>query len=98
MGIQPIDLRILKANAANLYEAVIVSAQKARNINEDNKTEFNNLISTFAPNSEDDFDERDNQEQEKISLEFEKRPKPHIIALEKMHDGEIEYRYKTEEE
>ena len=98
MGIQPVDLRTLKANAANLYEAVIVAAQEARNINEDNKTEFNNLISTFAPNSEDDFDERDNQEQEKISLEFEKRAKPHIIALEKMHDGEIEYRYKTEEE
>lgn len=98
MGIEPVDLRTLKSNAANLYEAVIVSAQKARNINEDNKTEFNNLISTFAPNSEDDFDERDNQEQEKISVEFEKRAKPHIIALDQMHDGEIEYRYKTEEE
>ena len=98
MGIVPVDLRKLKAKAANLYEAVIVSAQEARKINEENKTEFNNLISTFAPNTDDDFDERDNQEQEKISLEFEKRQKPHIIALKKMHDGEIEYRYKTEEE
>lgn len=98
MGVTPVDLRVLKAKAANLYEAVIVCAQEARKVNEENKTEFSNLISTFAPASDDDFDERDNQEQEKISLEFEKRNKPHIVAIKKMVDDKIDYRIKNSEE
>ncbi|MBI1931901.1 MAG: DNA-directed RNA polymerase subunit omega [Ignavibacteriales bacterium] len=98
MGVTPVDLRVLKEKAANLYEAVIVCAQEARRVNEDNKTEFSNLISTFAPASDDDFDERDNQEQEKISLEFEKRNKPHIVAIKKMVDDKIDYRFKNTEE
>lgn len=98
MGLKPVDLRVLKAKAANLYEAIIVSAQEARRINEDSKTEFTALMNTFAPNSEDDFDDRDNTEQEKISVEFEKRDKPHLQSIKKMLGGEIEYRYKTEED
>ena len=98
MGISPVDLRVLKAKAANLYEAIIVSSQEARRINEDNNTEFNALMNTFAPNSDDDFDDRDNTEQEKISVEFEKRRKAHLQALEKMTKGEIEYRYKSVDE
>jgi len=98
MGLKPVDLRVLKARAANLYEAIVVSAKDARRINEDNKVEFNALMNTFAPNSEDDFDDRDNTEQEKISVEFEKRNKPHMQSLDKMSKGDIEYRYKSTEE
>lgn len=98
MALKPVDLRQLKATAANLYEAIIVSSKEARRINEENKTEFNALMNTFAPSSEDDFDDRDNSEQEKISVEFEKRTKPHLESLNKMMDGKIEYRYKSIEE
>jgi len=98
MALEPVDLRALKAKAANLYEAIIVSAQEARRINEENKTEFNALMNTFAPSSEDDFDDRDNSEQEKISVEFEKREKPHLQSLNKMLKGDIEYRYKDKDE
>ena len=76
----------------------IVSAQEARRINEENKMEFNALMNTFAPTSEDDFDDRDNTEQEKISVEFEKREKPHLNSLGKMLKGEIDYRYKSVDE
>ena len=98
MGLKPVDLRELKAKAANLYEAIIVAGQDARRINQENKTEFTALMNTFAPNNEDDFDDRDNTEQEKISVEFEKRDKPHMQSLTKMTKGEIEYRYKDAEE
>ena len=98
MGLKPVDLRVLKEKAANLYEAIIVSSQEARKINEENKLEFNALMNTFAPASDDDFDDRDNTEQEKISVEFEKREKPHTEALQKMTKGEIKYRYKSTEE
>jgi DNA-directed RNA polymerase subunit K/omega len=98
MALKPVDLRQLKEKAANLYEAIIVSAREARRINEENKTEFNALMNTFAPATDDDFDDRDNTEQEKISVEFEKRTKPHLQSLDEMLDGQIEYRYKSTEE
>ncbi len=98
MGIVPVDLRKLKAKAANLYEAVIVSGLEARKQHEENKTEFNNLISTFSTSTDDDFDERENLEQEKISVEFEKRDKSHVTALKKMLGNDIDYRYKSDED
>jgi hypothetical protein len=98
MGLKPVDLKQLKDQAANLYEAIIVSSKEARKLNEENKLEFNALMNTFAPDSEDDFDDRDNTEQEKISVEFEKREKPHLKAISKMLKGEIEYRHKSIEE
>ncbi|PID60985.1 MAG: DNA-directed RNA polymerase subunit omega [Ignavibacteriae bacterium] len=97
MAVKPINLKELKASAENIYEAIIVSGLEARKINEENKTEFNALMNTFIPSTDDEYDERDNAEQEKISVEFEKREKPHLQALEKMADKEIEYRYKTDE-
>lgn len=98
MGLKPVDLRELKAKAANLYEAIIVAGMDARRINQENKTEFTALMNTFAPANDDDFDDRDNTEQEKISVEFEKREKPHTQALDKMAKGEIAYRYKSTED
>lgn len=98
MALKPVDLRQLKEKAANLYEAIIVSAREARRINEENKTEFNALMNTFAPTTDDDFDDRDNTEQEKISVEFERRTKPHLESLDEMLNGKIEYRYKSTEE
>ncbi|GBD90640.1 hypothetical protein BMS3Abin04_01357 [bacterium BMS3Abin04] len=98
MPLQPIDLSKLNVKAANIYEAIIVAALEARRINSENKLEFNTLLNNLTLGAEDDFEDRDNTEQLKISLEFEKRPKPHMIALQKLLDGKIKYRYKEEEQ
>jgi len=98
MGIKTISLSTITGKAANIYEAIIVTSKKARNLHEDNKLEFNNLMNTFHPAGEDDFDDRDNTEQEKLSVEFEKREKPHITALNDLVEKGIEYRYKDVEE
>ncbi len=95
MQIVPIDLRKIDERAANIYEAVIVSALRARQINDEIKIEFNALLSTIPETQTDDETEDiDNPAQLKISLEMEKRPKPHIQALRELLNGEIEYRYK----
>ncbi len=98
MNITPVDLREIDKHAANVYEAVIASARKARLINDENKLEFNTMLSALMPTVEDEFDERENPEQLKISLEFEKRPKPHMIALHELLEGKLSYRYKDKEE
>lgn len=97
MPLQPIDLSKLNVKAANIYEAIIVAALEARRINSENKLEFNTLLNNLSLGAEDDFEDRDNTEQLKISVGFEKRPKPHMIALQELLDGKIKYRYKEEE-
>lgn len=97
VGIKTISLDTIIKRASNIYEAIVVTSKKARKINEENKLEFTNLINTFHPASDDDFEDRDNTEQEKISIEFEKREKPHIQALDELVEKGIEYRYKENE-
>ena len=96
MAIKPINLTKIKASIPNLYEAVIVAARRARKINDDNKLEFNSLLSTMTTGHEDEFEDRENPEQMKLSLEFEKREKAHIRAVKELVDAKIEYRYKTD--
>ncbi|MDA3860075.1 MAG: DNA-directed RNA polymerase subunit omega [Melioribacteraceae bacterium] len=97
MAIQPIDLSKLETKTSNIYEAVVVAGKRARKINDENRLEFNQLISTIIPAIEDEFEERGNPDQERISLQFEKLEKPHLRALNELVNNEIDYRYKDEE-
>ena len=95
MGITPIDLRTIDDKADNIYEAIIVSAKRARQINDENKIEFNALISTIPETvGDEESEDIDNPAQLKISQEMEKRDKPHVQALNEMLQGEITYSYK----
>jgi hypothetical protein len=97
MRLEPIDLRELDKNTANVYEAVIVAAREAKKINEEQRLEYSNLITTIPVKGiEDDAEDIDNPDQLKISLEFEKRPKPHLSALKDLLNKKIEYYYKNE--
>jgi len=82
MGIGPVDLREIEKKTANIYEAIIISGKKARMINEEQKLEFNSLLETVPPtNTDEDGEDFDNPAQLKLSLEFERRPKPHLQAM-----------------
>ena len=96
MNIEPVDLRLIDQRADNIYEAIIVSSKRARQINNENKIEFNALLSTIPePTTDDETEDIDNPAQLKIALEMEKRPKPHMQALKELLNGEIEYSYKA---
>ena len=97
MAIQSIDLRKIEGKAENIYEAIVAASKRARQINDENRLEFNQLISTIVPTVEDEFEERGNPEQEKFSLQFEKREKPHIRAFKELIDGDLGFRYVDEE-
>ena len=95
MEIKPIDLREIDEKAQNVYEAIIVSAKRARQVNDENKIEFNALLSTIPETTSDDENEDiDNPAQLKISLDMENREKPHVQALDEFLDRKIEYKYK----
>jgi DNA-directed RNA polymerase subunit K/omega len=95
MQIKPIDLREIDNCADNIYEAVIVSALRARQVNDEVKIEFNALLSTIPESTTDDESEDiDNPAQLKISQDIEKRKKPHIQALDELLKDETKYKYK----
>lgn len=95
MEITPIDLRDIDKRAGNVYEGIIVAAKRARQINTENKIEFNTLLSTIPEATTDDESEDiDNPAQLKMALEMEQRPKPHLQALNEFLDGKIEVEFK----
>ena len=95
MQITPIDLREIDKCADNIYEAIIVSALRARQVNDEVKIEFNAMLSTIPESTTDDESEDiDNPAQLKISQDIEKRKKPHIQALDELLKNETEFRYK----
>ena len=95
MQITPIDLREIDKCADNIYEAIIVSALRARQLNDEVKIEFNALLSTLPEAATDEESEDiDNPAQLKISQDLEKRKKPHIQALDELLQEETKYKYK----
>ncbi len=95
MAIEPIDLREIDKIAANVYEGVIVAAKRARQINNETKIEYSALVGTIPTSAtEDENEDIENPAQLKISLEFEKREKPHIQALNELLESKVPYKYK----
>jgi hypothetical protein len=76
-----------------------VASKRARQINEDIKIEFNQRVEMITTKTESDAEENDiNPDQLKISIEFEKRPKPTDFALEDLVGNRINWRYREREE
>jgi len=96
MNIEPVDLRVIDKRTANVYEAVIVSSKRARQINDEQKMEFNAMVGTIVPqaNTEEEGEDIQNPAQLKIALELETREKPQIQAIKELLNGKIGYDYK----
>ncbi|GAB4294201.1 MAG: hypothetical protein Kow0098_15630 [Ignavibacteriaceae bacterium] len=98
MPVEPIDLRLFDDVASNIYEGIIIAAKRARQINDENKIEFNALISTIpVATNDDESEDIENPAQLKIALEFEKRDKPYLQALRELLEKKIDYKYKESE-
>ncbi len=98
MAIKPIDIEVFSGHAKNVHEAIVAVSKRARQVNEEIKIEFNQRIELVAPKLETENEENDiNPDQLKVSLEFEKRPKPTDTALDELMAGKLQWRYKEKE-
>jgi len=100
MPIKPIDLEKFIDKTNNVHEAIVVASKRARQINDDIKIEFNQRIELVAVKSDSESTEETdiNPDQLKVSLEFEKRPKPTDIALYELMDQKLQWHYKEKEQ
>jgi len=101
MAVKPLDLEKLASKADNVYEAIVVTSKRARQINEELKIEFNQRIEALQTRTYDPEEETEqpqtNPDQILIALDFERRLKPTDVAVQDMMDDKLEFRYKGEE-
>jgi DNA-directed RNA polymerase subunit K/omega len=99
MPIKPVDLEFFNLEGKNVHESIVAASKRARQINEELKIEFNQRIEMFATKTESESEENDvNPDQLKVSLEFEKRPKPTDVALVELLSNKMHWHYKEKEE
>ncbi|MBI5647607.1 MAG: DNA-directed RNA polymerase subunit omega [Ignavibacteriae bacterium] len=96
MSLNPLELKALDSHAENVYEAIVVLSKRARQINEEMKIRLNQELEMFATRIDSEEEIETNPEQMRISIEFEKLPKPTQQAIENLLDGQLSYRYKEE--
>jgi DNA-directed RNA polymerase subunit K/omega len=95
MNITPVDLRVIDERAENVYEAIVVAARRARQVNTENKIEFNAIMNTIpSTGADDEAEDVTNPVQLKIALDLEKKPKPHLQAINELLVGQVKFKYK----
>ncbi len=96
MAIETKDLEKLESSTANLYESIVVASKRARQLNDQQKMELaQRLEPIIAKETEDDTIM--NQDKLNISLEFEKREKPTLNAVDELIEGKLNFRFKEQE-
>jgi len=97
-----IPLSELEKLSGNLYEAIVIIAKRARQINEEQKSLID--IETEIDESIDDYedveaDEEDpNEELEEAKRKVIKLPKPTELAIQEMLTGKIKWDYGIEQD
>ncbi len=93
MAIRTIDTADLAEQVGNLYEATVILSRRARQVATHTKAELDTKLSYFEDFSLEPTDEtRSNEDQLRVSLEYERRDKPTEVAIREMLNDEIYYR------
>jgi len=96
--VRTLDLDELTLQTANIYEAAVILSKRSRQIAAREKTELDDRLAYFEGFGSDVENIRMQEEQARVSLEFEVKPKPTELAVNEMLEGEIYFRHPSEED
>lgn len=96
MPIKPLEIEVLESKAGNVYEAIVITAKRARQINDEMKIEYSQRLQPLMEKEEED-ETIISKDKMNISLDFEKRLKPTDVGIHELLSDEIEFRMRTEE-
>ncbi len=96
--VSTVPLEDLEKHAANVYEAIIVVAKRARQINDDQKRYIEQEIgydSSLENSSSEDLDseEAGREERQAAPVKYLRMPKPTTISLDEMLTGKLDFHY-----
>ncbi|MEO8512782.1 MAG: DNA-directed RNA polymerase subunit omega [Ignavibacteria bacterium] len=96
MKITPLEIEEVESKAGNIYEAVVVSAKRARQINDEQKLEYNTRVEPLIKVDDDSDDSVVSKDKMNISIEFETRPKTTESGLNELLGDNLEFRVRNE--
>ncbi len=97
MSLRTLDIDVLATKADNIYETVVVLSKRARQISAKMKQDLDEKLAYYEGFSSDIENLRMQEEQARVSIEFEKQPKPTEIAIDELLNDEIYFRHPSEE-
>ena len=83
------DMVSLSKDTENIYETVMSIAKRANQIAQEMKQELEAKLQEFAVYTDDQQEMVENEEQIEISRQYERMPKPTLIAAKEYEDGEL---------
>jgi hypothetical protein len=103
MSIRPIEITDLEKRAANVYEAIVILSKRARQVNEEQKIEFNQRVEILNAKMKVDDDGTSEIEppphpdQILVGREFERKYKPSEKAIDNFLQDTLSYHYEEKE-
>ena len=96
MAIETLDVDELAGKTGNLYESVAILSKRSRQVASNMKSELDDKLSYFEGFGPEMEDVRMQEEQAKISIEYEVRPEPTEIAIGEFLNDELYHRNSNE--
>ena len=96
MAINTMDLSVIENQADNIYEACLIIAKRAREINAVRISERKEKVILEESGYDQDLDIYDREFME--GIEHEKEINPTVIAQDELMEGKLKFRYITEHE
>ena len=85
------DMVSLSKDTENIYETVMIIAKRANQIAQETKQELEAKLQEFAVYTDDQQEMVENEEQIELSRQYERLPKPTLVAAKEYEDGELYY-------
>ncbi|MBX7182536.1 MAG: DNA-directed RNA polymerase subunit omega [Bacteroidia bacterium] len=92
------DVRQFDKDNGNIYESLAIIAKRANQISVDMKEELSSKLEEFQTATDNLEEMYENREQIEISKQYERMPKPTLMAIQEFLDGEIYSRNPAKEE
>jgi len=96
MPIKPLEIEVVESKAGNIYEAIIIAAKRARQVNDEMKIEYSQRLQPLMEKEEED-ETIVSKDKMNISLDFEKRFKPTEVGITELLADQLEFRLRTDE-
>jgi DNA-directed RNA polymerase subunit K/omega len=95
MSLRPIDVESLQKKTGNIYEAIAILGKRSRQIAAREKVEIDEKLKYFE-GFEDEDEFSFNEEQERISKEYELKAHPTQRTIDELANDKISFRYPEE--
>ena len=98
MAIKTIDMDLLAKMTGNIFESVSILSKRSRQISRNTKNDLDEKLAYFEGFEQELEDPRFQEEQARVSLEYEVKPESTERAIDQMIEGEVYFRDPSVEE